>query len=151
MKPDISVYDEEEISPVLFAEVESGNNFPSTIRKLCFVLLTQLIYLRNIDKKKTDVYGFAVSVRKSKEDKETGGTVLANIKWKSSDLMYIANFEAIPIDKFRQEVLKIYNRQKDCLLTEIDHDCFHCFPMGNDEISNILSTEITSTLILLTH
>lgn len=53
--------------------------------------------------------------------------------------------QSIPIDKFRQEVLKIYNFQKDCLLTEIDLVCFQCFPVANNEISNMLSTEITST------
>ena len=72
--PDINVYDNEN-SPILFAEVESCYNFTFTIRKLyccrpsvldtvkpviekkklCLELVTQLIYLRNMDTQKTNV------------------------------------------------------------------------------------------------
>ena len=96
--------------------------------------------------KKTDVYGFAIPTGTPNNDKEREGAVLVNIKWNSSLLIYKAKFEAVTIDKFEERVLKIYEFQKSCPLTEIDPADFDCFPMGRREISAILSTEITDLL-----
>ena len=91
--------------------------------------------------------GFAISLKKSEEDKKIGGAVLVKMTWKPSSLLYVANFQTVIIDKFEETVRYIYDIQKSCPLTEIDPVYFHCFPMGANEISAILSTEITEECI----
>ena len=146
MIPDISVYNDN--SPILFAEVESNNDFTSAIRKLCLVLVAQLIHLRNMDTQKTHVCGFAMSLQKSEEDKTTGGVVLVKITWECSLLAYFADFQAVTIDKFEETVRYIYGTQKHWSLADLDPAEFHCFPLGSTEISFILKTELKEECIL---
>ena len=147
MIPDITVYDNDN-SPILFAEVESCRSFTSTIRKLCLELVAQLIYLRNVDARRTDVCGFAISLTKSEEDETSGGVVLVKMTWKPRIPSYIAEFQAVCINKFEEEVCSIYDIQKRWPLSGIDPAKFHCFPMGSDEISAFLSTEIRDEFIV---
>lgn len=95
IKPDVTVVEENGISPVLFAEIVSNQDFPATIRKLCLVLLTQLLYLRNTDFTKTNVQGFSLSVKRKNREDTSGGVVIATVKWHSSKLEYSAEFPRV--------------------------------------------------------
>ena len=142
IKPDVTVVEENGISPVLFAEIVSNQDFPATIRKLCLVLLTQLLYLRNTDITKTNVQGFSLSVNRKNREDISGGVVIATVKWHSSKLEYSAEFQRVTMKDFARKLKEIYELQKSYFLNTIDCSEFHCFPMGVNEISDVIGHDL---------
>ena len=109
MKPDVSITNTEG-DKIVFIEVLS-DTLVKTIKKLFFVLLLQLVYIRSVHKQTQEVSGFILP-KSSKSDY----MVLATVRWDAKHFGFKGEVSPVCKDTLRDCLLKTIMKQRDCVV-----------------------------------
>ena len=109
IKPDVSITNTEG-DKIVFIEVLS-DTLVKTIRKLFFVLLLQLVYVRSVHKQTQEVSGFILP-KSSKSDY----MVLATVRWDAKHFHFEGKVSPVCKDTLRDYLLKTIMKQRDCVV-----------------------------------
>ena len=105
VKPDITVFSKN--AHVFFAKVLSSNNIVHSTRKLCFVLLLQLMYVRSY-KDVSSVSGVVLPTIK-----DGCNMVLVTVTWKPEQFRFVAELKPIVKENIEGELQGIITSQID--------------------------------------